>query len=43
MAVNTKDFPVVQGVTLIFALVTVTTYLIADIVYTLIDPRIELR
>ena len=42
-AVNNKDFPIVQGVTLIFALVTVTTYLIADIVYTLIDPRVELR
>ena len=42
-AVNQKDFPIVQGVTLIFALTTVTTYLIADIVYTLIDPRVELR
>ena len=42
-AVNQKDFPIVQGVTLVFALTTVTTYLIADIVYTLIDPRVELR
>ena len=42
-AVNTKDFPIVQGVTLVFALTTVATYLIADILYTLIDPRVELR
>ena len=42
-AVDQKDFPIVQGVTLIFALTTVTTYLIADIVYTVIDPRVELR
>ena len=42
-AVSTKDFPVVQGITLIFALTTVTAYLIADIMYTLIDPRVELR
>ena len=42
-AVNQKDFPIVQGVTLVFALTTVTTYLIADIMYTLIDPRVELR
>ena len=42
-AVNQKDFPIVQGVTLVFALTTVATYLIADIVYTLIDPRVELR
>ena len=42
-AVDQKDFPIVQGITLIFALTTVTTYLIADIAYTLIDPRVELR
>jgi peptide/nickel transport system permease protein len=43
VAVNEKDFPIVQGVTLIFALTTVATYLIADILYTVIDPRVELR
>lgn len=43
LAVNGKDFPIVQGITLVFALMTVATYLIADIVYTLIDPRIELK
>ena len=42
-AVDNKDFPIIQGVTLIFALTTVTAYLIADIMYTLIDPRVELR
>lgn len=43
VAVNEKDFPIVQGITLVFALTTVVTYLIADILYTLIDPRVELR
>lgn len=42
-AVDDRDFPVIQGITLIFALIVVAVYLLADIIYTLIDPRITVR
>ena len=42
-AVSQEDFPVVQGVTLVFALVVVFVQLFCDILYTVIDPRIEIR
>ncbi len=38
-AVNSRDFPVVQGATLILALLLVASNLIADIAYGLADPR----
>lgn len=39
-AVSTQDTPVVQGVVLFGALVFVTTNLLVDLVYPLLDPRI---
>jgi peptide/nickel transport system permease protein len=42
-AVDDNDFPVIQGITLVFALIVIAVYLVADILYTLIDPRVELR
>jgi peptide/nickel transport system permease protein len=34
------DFPAVMGVTLIFTICVVLANLVADILYTLLDPRI---
>ncbi|MDF1855880.1 ABC transporter permease [Pseudooceanicola sp.] len=39
-AVN-KDYVVVQGVILVIALVVVTVNLLADVLYAIIDPRVE--
>ena len=36
-----RDFPVVQGVVLIYAVIFVTANLIVDMVYSLLDPRIS--
>lgn len=37
-----RDFPVVQGITLIFALIVVLVYLATDVAYALLDPRVRL-
>ena len=34
-----RDFPVVQGVVLVMALIVVTVNLVADVLYGVIDPR----
>jgi peptide/nickel transport system permease protein len=39
-AINTRDFPLVQGVVLFFAFIRLTLNLITDIIYVWIDPRI---
>jgi peptide/nickel transport system permease protein len=39
--VNTRDYPGVQAISLIFALVVVTVNLATDIVYTFVDPRVR--
>jgi peptide/nickel transport system permease protein len=36
-----RDFPVVQGVTLVFAILVVLVYLITDILHSLLDPRVR--
>lgn len=36
-----RDFPVVQGVTLVFAVLVVLVYLISDVVQALLDPRVR--
>ena len=36
-----RDFPVVQGVTLAFAILVVIVYLITDIVHSMLDPRVR--
>jgi peptide/nickel transport system permease protein len=38
-AVNSRDFPVVQGATLVLAILLVASNLLADITYSLADPR----
>ncbi|MFM2422516.1 MAG: hypothetical protein RL291_1046 [Pseudomonadota bacterium] len=40
-AVLQRDYPVIQGVTLLFSLAYVVINLIIDIIYTLLDPRIR--
>jgi peptide/nickel transport system permease protein len=39
--VNTRDYPGVQAIALIFAVVVVLTNLLTDIVYTWVDPRMR--
>ena len=36
-----RDFPIVQGVTLIFAVMVVLVYLMADVAHALLDPRVR--
>ena len=36
-----RDFPVVQGVTLVFAILVVIVYLLTDIVHSMLDPRVR--
>lgn len=40
-AILARDFPLVQGVTLLVALTYVLTNVVTDVVYTLVDPRIN--
>ncbi|MCH9275089.1 ABC transporter permease [Bifidobacterium amazonense] len=40
--VLTRDFPVVQVCTLVFAIIVVLVYLLTDIAYSLVDPRVRL-
>ncbi len=41
LSVNQRDYPAVQGVVLIFALVVVLSNLFTDVMYGLLDPRIR--
>jgi peptide/nickel transport system permease protein len=36
-----RDFPVVQAVTLVFAIMVVLVYLVTDVVHALLDPRVR--
>lgn len=36
-----RDFPVVQGVTLVFAILVVIVYLLTDVVHSMLDPRVR--
>jgi peptide/nickel transport system permease protein len=40
-AIYTRDYPIVQGVTLFIALIFVGVNLLVDILYALVDPRIR--
>ena len=42
-AIRTKDFPLVQGVILTFAVVYVLINLIVDLIYAYLDPRLRVR
>lgn len=41
--VLTRDYPVVQGAVFIVALVVVATYMVLDVVYNFLDPRLRAR
>lgn len=41
-AVNQRDFPIIQGATLIIALIYITINLITDILYAVVNPKIRL-
>jgi peptide/nickel transport system permease protein len=43
LAVQQRDFPVVQGLTLVFAVAVLVVNLLADVAQVLLDPRVELR
>jgi peptide/nickel transport system permease protein len=42
LAARQRDLPAIQGYTLLFALIVVAVYLVADIVSVVIDPRLEI-
>jgi ABC-type dipeptide/oligopeptide/nickel transport system permease component len=42
-AIKNRDYPVIQGTTLVFALLFVTTSIIVDLLYGVLDPRIRRR
>lgn len=42
-AVSRRDFPVIQGITLVSAAVVMTVHIAADITYALLDPRVQAR
>jgi peptide/nickel transport system permease protein len=42
-AIGVRDFPVVQGVTIVYALAVVAVNLVTDLVAARLDPRIRLR
>jgi peptide/nickel transport system permease protein len=41
LSVNQRDYPAVQGVVLVFAIVVILSNLVTDIAYGLLDPRIR--
>ncbi len=43
MSIETRDFPLTEGIVLYLALMTVIVYFIADILHSLVDPRIRLK
>jgi len=43
LAARGRDLPSVQGYTLLFALVVVAVYLLADIITAILDPRVEIE
>ncbi len=42
IAAGTRDFPLLQGYTLVFAVIVVLLYLLADLVTAIIDPRVRI-
>jgi len=36
-----RDFPVVQGVTLVFGIMVVLVYLATDVLHSILDPRVR--
>ncbi|CAN5714976.1 ABC transporter permease [soil metagenome] len=42
-AIRSKDFPVVQGVVLVFAIMYAVVNLLVDVIYAYLDPRLKTR
>jgi ABC-type dipeptide/oligopeptide/nickel transport system permease component len=42
-AIRNRDFPVIQGTTLVFALIYMATSLVVDLVHAALDPRVRGR
>jgi peptide/nickel transport system permease protein len=42
-AVNALDYPVIQGLNLIFAMLLLLSVIVVDVSYALLDPRIRLK
>jgi peptide/nickel transport system permease protein len=42
-AIGARDFPVVQGVTIVYAIAVVATNLMTDLSAAQLDPRVRLR
>ena len=40
-SIQTRDYPVIQAVTLVMAILVITVNLLTDITYTLLDPRVS--
>jgi peptide/nickel transport system permease protein len=40
-SLNSRDYPVVQAITLVFAILVVLVYLLTDVVHALLDPRVR--
>lgn len=43
IAVERSDFPVIKAITVYIAVVTMIFNLIADLIYKLLDPRVQLK
>ncbi|MDR3426265.1 MULTISPECIES: ABC transporter permease [Silvimonas] len=43
IAVNNSDFPIIKAITVYIALATMIFNLLADLIYKLIDPRVQLK
>jgi peptide/nickel transport system permease protein len=42
-SVMSSDYPVIAGIFTLYGLVTMVSYLLADVLYAIADPRVELR
>jgi peptide/nickel transport system permease protein len=40
-AINTRDYPVIEGTVVVFAVIVVIIGLLADLLYAVLDPRIR--
>jgi peptide/nickel transport system permease protein len=40
-AISARDYPVIQGINLVFAIAVVTIYFAVDLLYALLDPRVR--
>ena len=43
LAVQQRDLPTIQGYALLFALIVIFVYLVADIITAILDPRVEIE